>query len=323
MHSKSQSPIPFSIKLVIALLITKALLPIIGEVIPRIVVAAPIPFTWGILSFLVPAVLLPVIIAFTLIRSPAAGFWATVIYATFASVVSGLVILAPQIASEWSTQIQTPDPHASARAFEQIWHLVSIGSSILVLLSVVRPVVMRWVNSREEDLRMMLFPSRRTTTISTRAVWILPLVAGAAVPTLIWVIAQWFVGGIHLGDAIMDILLEHLRGRALMLDLFSMLPYVVLAVTAYKNARRLSTVTLWTVTLGGLLGIIALMIPMYYMGWATTYNEIRGDEKTTGAMIFFFTPLYCIATMLAGMLLGWITTRFIRKGVDDLIEDHT
>jgi hypothetical protein len=323
MRSTSQSPIPFCIKLVIALLLTKAVLPIIGEIIPRIVVAEPIPFTWGSLSFLLPAVLLPIVIAVALLRAPAAGFWATVIYAAFAAVVSGLVILAPQIASAWSTSIPVPDPYASARAFEHIWRLVSIGTSILVLLSVIRPVVIRWVNSREDALRMMLFPSRRTTTISTRAVWILPLVAGATVPTLIWVIAQRFVGGIHLGDAIMDILLEHLKGRALMLDIFSMLPYVVLAVTAYKNARRMSSVTLWSVTLGGLVGIMALMVPLYYVGWETTYNEIRGDEKTTGVMIFFFTPLYCIATMLAGMLLGWVTTRLFRKGVDDLIEDHT
>jgi hypothetical protein len=59
------------------------------------------------------------------------------------------------------------------------------------------------------------------------------------------------------------------------------------------------------------------------MGWETIYNDVRGDERSTGALVFFFTPLYCIATMLAGMLIGWVTARYFRKGIDDLIEDHT
>jgi hypothetical protein len=322
MSGSTTSSTPFGIKIIIALLIVKSALPILGEILPHITLTTPVPFSWGLLAFLIPAVLLPLVIAVTLLRSPAAGFWATLTYAGFAAIVSILITLAPKIAAG-SLGRPDPDPFAEARAFEYTWRLVSIGASVLLALSVLRPSVFRWINAREEHLRVMRFPSRHTPTIASRAVWVLPLVAGGIVPTLVWYAAQRWVGHIQIGDALMDILLEHLKGRALMLDLFSMLPFAVLATTAYKNARRMSLLTLWAVTLGGLIGIVALMAPLYYIGWETLYNDIRGDEKTTGALVFFFTPLYCIATMLAGMLLGWVTARYLRKGVDELIEDHS
>ena len=321
MPGSTTSSTPVGVRIIIALLIVKSTFPLLGEILPQIILTTPMPFSWGLLAFLIPAVLLPLVIAVTVIRSPAAGFWATLTYAGFAAIVSSLTILAPKIATG-SLGRPDPDPFAEARAFEYTWRLICIAASVLLALAVLRPSVFRWISAREEQLRRMRFPSRRTPTIASRAVWVMPLIAGGIVPTVVWYAAQRYVGHISFGDALMDILLEHLRGRALMLDLFSMLPFAVLATTAYKNARRMSLLTLSAVTLGGLIGIVALMMPLYYMGWETFYNEFRGDEKTTGAMIFFFTPLYCIATMLAGMLIGWITARYIRKGVDDLIEEH-
>ncbi len=323
MPGSTTSSTPFGVKIIITLLIVKSALPILGEILPRIMLTTPMPFSWGLFTVLFLAVLLPLVIAVTLIRSPATGFWSTLAYAGFAAIVSSLVILAPKFATVESFELPNPDPFAEARAFEYAWRLVSIAASVLLALSVLRPSVFRWIAVREDYLRVTRFPSRRTATIASRTVWVMPLIAGAILPTLVWYAAERYVGHIRIGDALMIILLEHLRGRAVMLDLFSMLPFAVLATTAYKNARRMSLITLWAVTLGGLIGIAGLMVPLYYMGWETFYNDIRGDEKTIGAMIFFFTPLYCIATMLGGMLLGYVTARFVRKGVDDLIEDHS
>ena len=321
--SESTSPAtPIGVKIVVSLLILKAALPVLGEIVPFVTLAHPLPFAWNILGFLIPAILLPLAIAKTVQRSPAAGFWAVLTYAAFSALVNALMILAPRIVSEASAG-PSPDPYAQAHAFDVAWRFANIGISVILALSVLRPSLVRWVRIREEQLHEAQFPSRRTPTIGARAAWIFPIIVGAIAPTLSWFAAQRYVGHIRFGDALMDILLEHLKGRALMLDIFSMLPFAVLAGTAFKNARRMSQVTLWAVTLGGILGIVALMLPLYYMGWETIYNDIRGDEKTTGAMIFFFTPLYCLATMLGGMLLGWICARFVRKGVDDLIEDHT
>jgi hypothetical protein len=322
MADSKTSPVPSTVRIVVALLIMKAALPVVGEVLQRLLVEAPLPFTWGLLSFLLPAVLLPLIIAWAFIRSPAAGFWATLAYAGLAATVSGLLILTPKIVTG-SFVIPDPDPQAEARAFEQTWRIISIGASVLLAVFVLRPSVFRWVNARELQLRPPGFPSHQAPVIPARAAWIVPLVAGAIVPTATAFAVQRFVGNIPPGNALMDILMEHMKGRALLLDLFSIVPFAILAGTAFKNARHMSLFTLWSVTIGGLAGIIALMVPMYYMGWETIYNDVRGDEKSTGALVFFFTPLYCIATMLAGMLIGWVTARYFRKGIDDLIEDHT
>ncbi len=322
MADTKTSALPSSVRIVLALLILKAVLPVAGEILQRLIVDAPLPFTWGLLSFLVPAVLLPAIIAVTFVRSPAAGFWAALAYAGLAATVSGLLILLPKIVTG-PFVIPDPDPQAEARAFEQTWRIITIGASVLLAVSVLHPAIFRWVKTRELQLRSPGHPSHQAPIIPARAAWIMPLVAGAIVPTATAFAVQRFVGNIPAGDALMDILIEHLKGRALLLDLFSMIPFAILAGTAMKNARRMSLFTLWSVTIGGLAGIIALMVPMYYMGWETIYNDVRGDEKSTGALVFFFTPLYCIATMLAGMLIGWVTARYLRKGIDDLIEDHT
>lgn len=323
MTATTRSPLPFGIKLIVVVLIAKAALTIIGELLPFFVTADLPHFSAGSLSFLIPALLLPILISLALVRSPAAGFWAALAYAGLAAAVSGLLLLTPHLGVPVDAGVPANGSRSAAETTELIWRTISIGTSLLLAIALLRPSVFRWVNTREEELRMMRFPSRRTTTIATRAVWILPLLAGVTVPTLVWFAVQRIVGDVGIGLAIMDILAEHLKGRALMLDLFSMLPFAILSVTAYTNARRMSPATLWAVTLGGILGIVALMVPMYYLGWETMYNSVAGDEKTTGALIFFFTPLYCIPTMLAGMLLGWIVARLFRKGVEDLIEDHS
>jgi uncharacterized membrane protein YeaQ/YmgE (transglycosylase-associated protein family) len=138
---------------------------------------------------------------------------------------------------------------------------------------------------------------------------------------MVWLAVNVVVGGNAPADAMLDTLLEHLKGRALLLDLFSLVPFIALAVISHYNAGRVPGVALWSVTIGGVIGILALLIPAYWVAWDTIYNNVIGDEKTTGALVFFFTPLYCLATMLGGMLLGWIAARIMRRGVDDIVDD--
>ncbi len=206
---------------------------------------------------------------------------------------------------------------------EDMVRLSGIALSALLLVNIARPSAREWIARQERTTSARYYPARRVPTLAERAVWIVPVTAGILTPSLVWLAVQGIVGNIGFWDATMDIFLEHLKGRGLLLDLFSMIPFAVLAGVAYYNTGRMSPVTLWAITIGGLAGILALMVPLYYMGWETIYNDVVGDEKTTGALIFFFTPLYCLATLLGGMVLGWAVTRFFRKGVDDLIEDHT
>jgi hypothetical protein len=145
------------------------------------------------------------------------------------------------------------------------------------------------------------------------------MIAGLLTPTAVWIGVDMYVGGVcrrrHVRCPF-----EHLKERN-PADVYSLLPFIVLAGISHRNAGTVPTVTLWAVTIGGTLGILALLIPAYWIAWDTIYNNIPGDEKTMGAMVFFFTPLYCLATMFAGMLLGWIVARILRRGVDDIVDD--
>jgi hypothetical protein len=322
MSSTDGNLVPSSIRLALIILIVKALLAVVAEFAVRVFPPVPLPFTWGVLSFTIPSVVIPLLIANTLVRAPGAGYWAAVIYALFSIALHVIVWFTPHLLQNPNI-IPNPDPFAAARLMEHVVRLSGIAISALLLVNIARPSAREWIGHQEGTMSSRYYPARRVPTLAERAVWIVPVTAGIVTPTLVWLTVQRVVGNIGFGDAMMDILLEHLKGRGLLLDLFSMIPFAVLAGVSYYNTGRMSARTLWAVTLGGLTGILALMIPLYYVGWETIYNDVVGDEKTTGALIFLFTPLYCLATLLGGMVLGWAVIRIFRKGVDDLIEDHT
>ena len=314
--------VPSSIRLALIILIVKALLAIVAEFAVRVFPPVPLPFTWGVLTFTIPSVVIPLLIANAFVRAPGAGYWAAAVYALLSILLHIILWLTPRLVQGPSI-IPSPDPFAVARIMQSMVRLSGIALSALLLANIIRPSAREWIAQQERTMSARHYPARRVPTLAERAVWIVPVTAGIVTPTLVWLAVQRIVGNIGFWDAMMDIFLEHLKGRGLLLDLFSMIPFAVLAGVSYYNTGRMSSVTLWAVTLGGLAGILALMVPLYYMGWETIYNDVVGDEKTTGALIFFFTPLYCLATLLGGMVLGWAATRFFRKGVDDLIEDHT
>jgi len=322
MSSTDGNVVPSSIRLALIILIVKALLAIVAEFAVRVFPAAPLPFAWGVLTFTIPSVVIPLLIANAFVRAPGAGYWAAAVYAVLSIVLHVVVWLTPRLLQNPDI-IPNPDPFAVARFMENMVRLSGIALSALLLVNIVRPSAREWIGQQERAMSARYYPARRVPTLAERSVWIVPVTAGILTPTLVWLAVQRIVGNIGFGDAMMDILLEHLKGRGLLLDLFSMIPFAVLGGVGYYNTGRMSPITLWAVTLGGLAGIFALMIPLYYMGWETIYNDVVGDEKTTGALIFFFTPLYCLATLLGGMVLGWAATRLFRKGVDDLIQDHT
>lgn len=322
MSSTDGSVVPSSIRLTLIILIVKALLAIVAEFAVRVFPPMPLPFTWGVLAFTIPSVVIPLLIANAFVRAPGAGYWAAAIYALL-SIGLHIVIWFTLRLLQSQTPLPGPDPFAFAHFMEDMVRLSGIALSALLLVNIIRPSAREWIARQERTTSSRHYPARRVPTLAERAVWIVPVTVGIVTPTLVWLAVQRIVGNVGVWDAMMDIFLEHLKGRGLLLDLFSMIPFTVLAGVAYYNTGRMSPVTLWAVTLGGLAGILALMVPLYYMGWETIYNDVVGDEKTTGALIFFFTPLYSLATLLGGMVLGWAVTRFFRKGVDDLIEDHT
>lgn len=313
--------LPPPIRMVLYLLIAKAVFACIEFIVPYAVPDHPLPFMPGVLVFAVPGILIPLALLLVFKRAPAVGYWGAIAFAPLSILINLALIVAPYMLTV-PIPYPDPDPVAPARALETAGRIgASLLSLILLLVTVKRPV-RTWVTGREEALLTIRYPSRRTPSLAERGSWVVPVVVGILTPPLIWIVVAMAVGGRGFGDALLDVLLEHIRGRAFMHGLFSLLPFVVLASISYYNAGRIPSFTLWAVTLGGIVGILALLIPAYSIAWITLYNDVVGDEKSRGALVFFFTPLFGLATMLGGMLVGWVTARIIRRGVDDIIDDH-
>lgn len=312
--------LPGAVKAVLILFLLKAAVAFFEHVIPFAVPPVPLPFLRGIFSFAVPAVALPLVLFWAFRRSPATGYWGTVAYVPLSILANAILVFTPAWVSH-PQQLPNPDPYATARLVELGGRILTSALSLLILLMVLRRPVRRWVTQQEELILSQRYPSRRSPSLAERGAWVLPIVFGLLTPTIVWVCVNVVVAGAQPADALMDTLLEHLKGRGLLLDLFSLLPFVALAVISHYNAGRVPGITLWSVTIGGIVGILALLIPAYWVAWDTIYNDIAGDEKTTGALVFFFTPLYCLATMLGGMLLGWVAARIMRRGMDDIVDD--
>jgi hypothetical protein len=312
--------LPASVSAVLILFLMKSAVALLDHVLPFVAPPMPLPFERGTLSFAIPSVIMPLVLYVMFRRSPATGYWGTVTYAPLSVLLNAILVFTPMFVTR-PLGIPNPDPYATARVLEMAGRLLSTGLSLMLLFAVLRRPVRRWVTQREETILSQRYPSRRSPSLTERGAWVLPVVFGAITPTLVWLAVNIMVGGSSPADAMFDTLLEHLKGRGLMLDLFSMLPFIVLAMISHYNAGRVPGVTLWSVTIGGVIGILALLIPAYWVAWETIYNDVIGDEKTTGALVFFFTPLYCLATMLGGMLLGWVAARIMRRGVDDIVDD--
>jgi len=312
--------LPASVRLVLILLLTKAAFAVVEYTAPYLALPTPLPFNPGLLTFAIPSLIIPLLLADAFRRMPATGYWGTVVFVPFSLLVNAILEFTPHFVTR-SLGIPVPDPFATARALVSTDRFVAAGLSLLLLIMVLRRPVRQWVMQREEAILAQRYPSRRSPSLAERGAWTLPIILGLLTPTAVWLATDITVAGTAPGDAMFDVLLEHLKGRAMLQDVYSLLPFAVLAIVTHRNAGTVPTVTLWSVTIGGTLGILALLIPAYWIAWDTIYNTIPGDEKTMGAMVFFFAPLYCLATMFAGMLLGWLFARILRRGVDDLVDE--
>jgi hypothetical protein len=311
--------LPASVRVVLVLLLVKAVLAFLEHIVPYVAPPMPLPFHTGLLTFALPSIIVPLILYAVFARVPATGYWGTALYVPLTLVMNALLVGTPYFVTR-PLGIPDPDPFAIARILVTGGRVITSFVSLLLIAALLRRAVRQWVTQQEEMLLAQRFPSRRTPSLAERGAWILPVGLGLIVPTAVWMAVDITVAGTAPGDVMFDILLEHLKGRALLLDVWSLIPFLVLGGIAHHNAGTVPSVTLWSVTVGGVFGILALMIPAYWIAWDTIYNTIPGDEKTMGAMVFFFTPLYCLATMFAGMLLGWLFARIMRRGVDDLVE---
>src|SRR5712691_2152979 len=133
---------------------------------------------------------------------------------------------------------------------------------------------------------------------SRKLFWIvLPLVIGLVTCSAIIFCLEVFVGRISVSAAFLDVAKSQFaEGHNLfLLAIFGLVPFVVLSIFSFIAARFLSVTRLACITLGGLLGILAFMIPAHVSVWYPLYGG--GHMASTAVIAFLFITFYCIATL--------------------------
>ena len=143
-----------------------------------------------------------------------------------------------------------------------------------------------------------------------RVIWIaVPLAIGLLVPSLVVFCLQVFVGHIPVSAAVADIM----RGQfaegenAFFGAVFGLIPFAALAAICVRGSRTLTPARLACVGVGGLIGILALIIPGHVSVWYPLYGP--GRMSSTAVLAFIFIPFYCVVTMIVGVIAGWLTSR--------------
>jgi hypothetical protein len=131
---------------------------------------------------------------------------------------------------------------------------------------------------------------------------------GLLIPSLIIFCLEVGVGHIRPRESMAGILdRQFSEGHNLFLiAALGLIPFVVLSAACFVAARWLSPARLRCVAAGGLLGILGLMIPAHVAVWYPLYGP--GRMTSTSAIAFLFIPFYCIATLGAGLLIGWLVS---------------
>jgi len=131
---------------------------------------------------------------------------------------------------------------------------------------------------------------------------------GLVTPSLIIFCLEVFGGRINPLASIADILRRQFSegDNLFLLAAFGLIPFAVLSVACFVAARWLSSSRLACVAVGGLLGVLALMVPGHVAVWYPLYG--RGHASSTAVIAFIFIPFYCIATLCIGLLVGWLVS---------------
>ena len=132
---------------------------------------------------------------------------------------------------------------------------------------------------------------------------------GLVTPGLVIFWLEVFVGRFSPVASIADILeRQYSEGgdKLIVLEVFGLVPFAVLAGACFLAARWLRSSRLACVAVGGLLGLLGLMVPCHYSVWYPLYTH--GHAGSTDVLAFLVIPFLCIPTLCIGLLLGWLVS---------------
>ncbi|MBI1285557.1 MAG: hypothetical protein GC183_14690 [Thiobacillus sp.] len=140
-----------------------------------------------------------------------------------------------------------------------------------------------------------------------RLIWTAtPLAIGLLVPSLVIFCLEVFVGGVSPSAAAADILDRQFSegDNLFLIAAFGLIPFVALSVVCAVAAGRLPPFRLACLGIGGLVGILALMIPGHVAVWYPLYGP--GHMSSTALIAFLLIPFYCLGSLAIGLLVGWL-----------------
>jgi hypothetical protein len=133
-------------------------------------------------------------------------------------------------------------------------------------------------------------------------------VIGFATPSLVIFFLEVGPGGRSATDATQDILGRQFApgDNLFLLALISLIPFVVLDVLLLRLPATFSPRRIACVAVCGLVGILALMVPIHWDVWSPLYTGKR--MSSTAVLGLGVAPIICIVTMLIGVAVGWLVS---------------
>jgi hypothetical protein len=162
-----------------------------------------------------------------------------------------------------------------------------------------------------------------TTNTKQSIYWSLGvLIIGLITPSAIIFCLEVFVGDINPLVASRDILHRQFAGghNLFLIALLDLIPFALLSMICLVAARKLTPSGRKYVTLGGLLGILACMVPGHVAVWYPLYSG--GHMSSTAVIAFLFIPFYCIPTLCVGVAIGWVVAVKVRSGSGEARSDQ-
>jgi hypothetical protein len=138
-----------------------------------------------------------------------------------------------------------------------------------------------------------------------RRAWLSAILAiGLITPSLVLFLVEVTAGKIPPLTSLRDIAHRQFAGghNLFLLAVIGLVPFAVLAILLRFLSRHLTRGSFLFLSLCGLAGILAFMIPMHVVVWRPLYTDEHASS--TAVIAFVFIPFYCVATMSVGLAAG-------------------
>lgn len=131
---------------------------------------------------------------------------------------------------------------------------------------------------------------------------------GLVVPSLVILVLEVFLARMNPLESLAGIAGRQFSegDNLFLIAALGLIPFLVFSGFCVVASRWLSSPRLACVAVGGLLGILALMIPAHVAIWYPLYGG--GGVSSTGAIAFLFIPIFCVGSLLLGLLIGWLVS---------------